>query len=149
MEEQGTRRYTSTGKCYLCGGTFGKAGMTRHLQACRERQAGPETPLVGQGMREGRVFHIVVAGRNRSEYWMHLEVPAAASLRDLDRFLRDTWLECCGHMSAFEIAGERYCSDPVGGLGGRSMNAQIGKLLAPGVKFYHEYDFGTPTELAK
>jgi hypothetical protein len=30
-------------------------------------------------------------------YWMHLEVAAGTTLTILDRFLRDTWLECCGH----------------------------------------------------
>lgn len=147
MEEQGTARYTSTGKCNLCGGTFGKTGMTRHLQSCRARQAASETPSVWPGMREGTIFHIVVAGRRSPDYWMHLEVPAVAHLRDLDRFLRRTWLECCGHMSVFEVGEERYYSDLVDGLRGRSMNVQMCKLLALGAKFYHEYDFGTPTEL--
>jgi hypothetical protein len=141
-------RYTSIGKCNLCGGTFGKGGMTRHLRACRERRAAGETPLAGPEMRQGRVFHIVVGQRGSSQYWMHLDVPATATLSDLDRFLRRTWLECCGHMSAFEIAGVRYYSELVDGLDGEAMYVYLGKLLAPGVKFYHEYDFGTSTDLA-
>lgn len=151
MEEQGSTKYTSTGKCNLCGRTLAKTGMTRHLQSCWQRQAISEAVLpgrMGPKAREGRIFLIVVGSRHSPDYWMHLEVPAVASLRDLDHFLRDTWLECCGHMSAFEFAGERYYSNSVDGLGGRSMNTQLGKLLGPGVRFYHEYDFGTPTELA-
>lgn len=79
---------------------------------------------------------------------MHLEVPATATLGDLDDFLRRTWLECCGHMSLFEIGGVDYYSELVDGLPGRRMNVQLGKVLAPGLKFSHEYDFGTTTELA-
>ncbi len=45
------------------------------------------------------------------EYWTHFEVPAAASLADVDRFLREIWLECCGHLSAFNIQGKEYLSD--------------------------------------
>ena len=80
MEEQGTRRYTSTGKCNLCGRTLAKTGMTRHLQSCWERQAVSEAAPAGPKAREGRIFLIVFGSRYSSDYWMHLEVPAAAKL---------------------------------------------------------------------
>jgi len=44
---------------------------------------------------------------------MHVAVPATAPLSKLDDFLRHTWLECCGHLSAFEIGGKRYASEPM------------------------------------
>ena len=37
-----------------------------------------------------------------------LAVRPTANLRQLDQFLRDLWLECCGHMSHFEIGGAQY-----------------------------------------
>ena len=70
----------------------------------------------------------------------------------LDDFLRGIWLECCGHLSAFTIEGERYVSevikhplfdfDPEKGMG-----IKIGNVVKPEMKFTHEYDFGTTTEL--
>ncbi len=98
MDDQ-TKRRTSKGKCELCGGTFGKAAMTRHLGSCRQKQVPQE------GLKKTKLFHIVVEGRYLPQYWMHIEVPAKATLEDLDGFLRDTWLECCGHLSAFTIEG--------------------------------------------
>lgn len=148
MEEQGTGRYTSTGKCDLCGRTFAKAGMTRHLKSCWEKQAVSGAVPAGPKVREGRIFLVGVGTRYPSDYWIHIEVPAAAKLAVLDEFLRDIWLECCGHMSAFEIAGETYYSGDARELGGRTMNLDIGRVLAPGVKASYEYDFGTTTELA-
>lgn len=44
----------------------------------------------------------------RARYWLYLEMPARATLTDLDGFLRDIWLECCGHLSAFDIGTVRY-----------------------------------------
>ena len=44
---------------------------------------------------------------------MHVAVPVTAPLSKLDDFLRHTWLECCGHLSAFEIGGKRYASKPM------------------------------------
>ncbi|MHB8731060.1 MAG: IS1096 element passenger TnpR family protein [bacterium] len=83
---------------------------------------------------------------------MHFEVPASARLAGVDRFLRETWLECCGHLSAFTIRGKEYLSD----LGDddyddqdvEDMSALFGAVLKPGNKFRHLYDFGTATELS-
>jgi hypothetical protein len=96
--------------------------------------------------RKTKVFHLVVEGRYLPEYWMHLEVPTNATLEDLDGFLRDIWLECCGHLSAFTIEGETYISRPVE-VADQDMDVALSKVLSPGMKFYHEYDFGTTTEL--
>jgi hypothetical protein len=77
---------------------------------------------------------------------MHLEVSALADLGLLDAFLRDTWLECCGHMSAFEIEGITYSVAPAA-MGDEPMTARLGEVLSPGLTFYHEYDFGDTTHL--
>ena len=72
--------------------------------------------------------------------------PAKATLEDLDRFLRAVWLECCGHMSSFEIAGESFISEQIE-PGDRSMSVALEKVMAAGMKFEYIYDFGTSTEL--
>lgn len=127
----------SEGKCSFCDNTFSKSGMTKHLASCEQRTDASKT-LSGQ---KTKLFHLVVEGRDLPEYWMHLEVSAKATLEDLDSFLRNIWLECCGHLSAFTIEGENY--DDEGGL-----EVTLGEALSPGMKFYHEYDFGSTTELA-
>ncbi len=44
----------------------------------------------------------------RPQYWLALVVSRQGTLRDLDRFLRDIWLEeVCGHLSAFERVERR------------------------------------------
>ena len=77
---------------------------------------------------------------------MHLDVGGDATLKNLDGFLRGIWLECCGHLSAFTIQGTQYMSDPYydEDIG---MDARMDRVLTPGMKFIHEYDFGTTTEL--
>ncbi len=83
-------------------------------------------------------------------YWMHLEMPNTATLTDLDDFLRNQWLECCGHLSAFTIGAESYASmvDPTWGMDDQPMDkVKLGKVLEVGQQFEHEYDFGTTTEL--
>lgn len=67
---------------------------------------------------------------------------------DIDAFLRDIWLECCGHMSAFAVDGQGYASSNAGELGMKSMHTtKLAKVLYPGQKLTYEYDFGTTTAL--
>ena len=139
---------TSKGQCCLCGGTFGKRAMTKHLESCRKEDADSETSSSGQVRRKSDVFHILVEGRFSPAYWMHLEVPSDATLEDLDLFLRNIWLECCGHMSAFRIDGKSYSIEPMGDFDDESMEADLREVLSPGTKFDHEYDFGSTTHLA-
>jgi hypothetical protein len=121
--------------------------MARHLKACKPRLEEIEKSRV-EGGAENFIFHIQVEGLHLPMYWMHIEVPAKATLSNLDGFLRETWLECCGHLSSFEIGDRGYLSEPDDeGLGYRSMRISLGKVIAPGMKLEHVYDFGTSTEL--
>jgi len=133
----------STGKCHLCGEVVSRASMTRHLSACSQPEAS-KSPAGKQ--QPGPSFHLFVEGRDAKAYWMHLAVPVTAPLSKLDRFLRDTWLECCGHMSAFDIGGNRYAAAPMDGE--MSMRAPLRQVLDVGMKFFYEYDYGSTTELA-
>jgi hypothetical protein len=92
------------------------------------------------------ILHLSVEGLYSPMYWMHIEIPANATLQDLDDFLRQIWLECCGHLSSFEIGGCTFISEKME-PSDRSMKIVIGKVTAPNMKFEHIYDFGTSTEL--
>ena len=118
-----------TGTCSLCGHEAPKAQMTRHLAACllnHDSGAGGET-----------LVHLLIEATNDPDYWLHVEGRAAASLEQLDRLLRDTWLECCGHMSAFYVQGV----EP-------AMRSRLDSVFrAKGMLFKYEYDFGSTTRL--
>ena len=137
---------TSQGICQFCQSVFSKAAMTRHLEKCAQR-VDAATPGNQKAAKATRLVHLLVDGRDQPQYWMHLELPAEATLQNLDDFLRRTWLECCGHLSKFELAGVSYASYPDREFGDKSMRMQVGGILSPGQQFFHEYDFGTTTEL--
>ncbi|KIX84813.1 IS1096 element passenger TnpR family protein [Thermus filiformis] len=144
-------RVPSYGKCFLCGGTFAKNVIGRHLKKC----APAHDPGKGKPVR---LFHLAVEGRHAPDYWMHLEMPASATLAHLDDFLRAVWLECCGHLSVFIIGGVAYELDTgmVDAMwkhifgspySTRSMDIKLQQVLSVGETFTYEYDFGTTTEL--
>lgn len=138
------------GECFLCNEFLTKRGMSRHLEACQKESFKAE--------EEGSTIHLRVQGRYRPDYWMHLAVKPETTLEELDSFLRDIWLECCGHMSAFTIGKTRYTTGA--GIDAmwadmefvprseRSMGVRIGEVLRPKLEFLHEYDFGSTTELS-
>ena len=101
-------RQTSKGKCNFCHGEFSKSSMTRHLEACEQRRAMQGEIEGRQKAKKIKAFHLVVEGYRLPMYWMHLQVAAGTTLATLDRFLRDIWLECCGHLSVFRIGGFNY-----------------------------------------
>lgn len=119
------------GTCAICKATVTKTGMKKHLQTCLKNASGKDKS-------SGKLFHLLVEGYGLSEdlYWMHLKVLGKASFRDLDNFLRKTWLECCSHMSAFRDGRNKV-----------SMNWKLEDVLDPGLKLLYEYDFGSTTEL--
>src|SRR5829696_7966320 len=123
--------YTSSGIRSRCGTPPTKAGMSRHLGSC----------LAEHEHSQGKVARLI---RLRIEdayspiFWMDVEMKATATLEKLDDFLRGEWLECCGHLSDFEIDGTTYtvanpCGNgPLGMFAGpyeRTMKVKVGGIL--------------------
>ena len=98
----------TNGTCSLCNNSFSKTKMKAHLESCKQKQAAPSDK---QALTK-KAFLILAEGSFLHEYWIYFEVPANAYLKRIDEFLRDTWVECCGHLSAFTINGEMYQSEP-------------------------------------
>jgi hypothetical protein len=143
---------SSKGTCSFCNATFSKAGMTRHLQSCKDREFAMITAPGRRKRQPMRLYHLLVEGRSRPQYWMHLEALGSHTLAELDFFLRKTWLECCGHLSQFTIDGRRYAVSPgpvwfEDDEEERDMNVALSDVLKPGAVISYEYDFGTTTEL--
>jgi len=149
----------SQGTCSLCSSTFSRAAMGKHLEACQRAKPGRPRPGDERRSRRTKVLDLLVEGHGLSQYWMHLEARADAPLGALDDFLRRTWLECCGHMSEFRIQKKSYSVSGEGfddlledlgeeaGEATSGMDVALGDVLRPRMKLFHDYDFGTTTEL--
>jgi hypothetical protein len=135
---------TAFGICQLCDERTPKAAMVRHLASC-----GPKHD--SRRGSPGDLLYLRAEGKEAPIFWIDLEIKADSPLRRLDDLLRRVWLECCGHLSAFEIAGLRYpvVVDHEFGVdpNERSMNAKVSRVLAPGQRLTYEYDFGSTTYL--
>ena len=149
------QKLKSEGKCLFCGKTFAKAGINRHLI----------THLTEKNNAEGISFLIKVETNPRwgtMPYFLSLWVDGEATLKQVDTFLRDIWLECCGHLSAFKykLAGNptmnfqsllKSLSQPprvsTGEYGEIPFKYKVKEVFSQNVKLDYEYDFGSSTEL--
>lgn len=127
----------SEGECGFCKKVFSGTAMGRHLQSCKEKA---KARISGGG----KSFLIKAAA---GPFWVYFEADASSTLGTVDSFLRDLWLECCGHLSAFHIGGVTYASEPQQEYDDKSMDVKLDAVLMPGQGFSHEYDFGTTTNL--
>lgn len=125
------------GRCLLCNQTVEHRAVTKHLAQCLEKNTQQQKP---QAPEKEKIFLIkITAGK---EFWLYIEMNGSATLETLDDFLRETWLECCGHLSEFIINGNGFSSD-----GNINMKKPIHKVLPINTEFDYEYDFGSTTHL--
>jgi len=138
------KKGTLFGICALCEGRASRVAMPRHLAAC----APSHDPRGGAACE---LFQLRVEAKGSPVFWIDLEIKGNSPLRRLDDLLRRVWLECCGHLSAFEIGGLRYSVIVDHEFGfdrnERSMNAKVSSVLTRGQRFGYEYDFGSTTDL--
>ena len=80
-------------------------------------------------------------------YWLYCAVRENATLDVLDKLLREIWLECCGHLSAFYIDNKTYLSYPQEPSEKGMCEAKIKDVIPIGKSVWYEYDFGSTTEL--
>ncbi len=136
------------GKCKYCGKEYAGSYMGRHLSSCKERQ---QRLAAMTGERQCGYFLLYISAKYDKDYWLFIEIRDTATLKDLDDFLRDIWLECCGHLSAFDVCGVRYevmpMEDLFGGERSETMNHKLKSVLEEGMTFGYAYDFGSTTEL--
>ncbi len=124
-----TKRPINSGTCGLCGQHETAARMAAHLDTCAPAHDGNGVAQILNRLR--------FEAEDDPRYWLLLEVRTNARLEKLDALLREVWLECCGHMSAFRMGREEV-----------SMGSEVGVLArADRQPLHYEYDFGSTTAL--
>jgi hypothetical protein len=122
------KELTSEGKCLYCNQMFSQLEIGKHLAKHLADMEKTDT-----GEKTQTFCHVEVEA---DEMFLHLLVKGAAAMKKIDNFLRDIWLECCGHLSDFGHKNFKV-----------SMNQKVEDIFEPGVKIFHDYDYGTTTRV--
>ena len=118
----------SEGYCIYRNKLFSKQEIGKHLSAhlAGMEKAGNESSAVNYCQIEVE----------SEDLFLHLLVKGDAKMKVIDKFLKDIWLECCGHLSAFGHKNFKV-----------SMSHLVEDVFEPRVKIFHDYDFGSTTRV--
>ena len=144
----------SEGCCIYCNKMYSSAGIARHLNTHLAKKE-KESPT------KSKAYHLKITGDKI--YFLQVLMNEKLTLGDLDDFLRSIWLECCGHLSAFEIKKKkmpriktpenmldfmtRVMDFHENSIDGEDQTIPIGQFLKKDMRIDYEYDFGSSTNL--
>ena len=123
-------KYESYGKCCYCNETVAQNKMVKHLTS---HLSSMEKEAKNTKANLTRYFHLKV---DCGEMFLQILIKGKSSLDKLDDFLKDIWMECCGHMSAFRDNRIEI-----------SMSKKIEAVFIPKIKIRYDYDFGSTTSV--
>lgn len=118
------------GICSYCKTEIPKnsRSIKNHFSKCKSK------PISNDSEEEQML--LLIEGRYNSNYWIVIKVNQDITLKKIDTFIRDIWVECCGHLSQFFNGDSKI-----------GMSRRIDQVFVQGTKIIYEYDFGSPTEL--
>ena len=127
-------RRQTRGKCAFCEKDIAKVSAIKHLVTCPAWHEEVDKAEASKRKSE-TLYNLRVQAEGQAEFWLNLEMRGSAKLKDLDHYLREIWLECCGHLSQFSF----------GGWGGQEISIcrSISEVSEFNDEVTHIYDFGT------
>lgn len=123
-----SKQLSSQGKCLYCNQMFSQLEIRKHLA---KHLADMEKADTGDKIQT--YCHVEVEA---DEMFLHLLVKGNSTMKTIDSFLKNIWLECCGHLSGFGHKNFKV-----------SMNYKVQDVFESGVKIFHDYDYGTTTRV--
>lgn len=116
----------SEGTCIYCKKVFSQKDIGKHLAEHLNKMQQENT-----APNPETFCHIEVES---NEMFLHLLVKGSAKMKEIDTYLKDIWLECCGHLSAFKHKNFKV-----------TMSQLVADVFTPKIKIQHDYDFGSTT----
>ncbi len=126
------RKATTSGICTYCNKEISKnsRSIISHLSDCQGKHVTEKSSVADYLL-------ILIQGKYSPEYWLVIKAKPDISLKRIDKFIRDLWVECCGHLSRFS---NKYSNIP--------MTRPLTEVFSEGLKIDYVYDFGSSTELS-
>lgn len=126
-------------KCYYCNKELTEKTIKRHMKSCSEMKKSIQEQSATDKKQRNQFIISIKPKYAGNEYCIYLSIDGTLGLIYIDKFIRDIWVECCGHLSGFKIRGSFYQD--------HSMNTKLNNILNIDEKFEYEYDFGSTTHL--
>ena len=133
-------------QCLGCLKTLHTKGARTHLKSCIAKAEMLED-------RTPKPMLLVSATAcyddTKTVYALYTLMPKNATLRDIDELLRETWLECCWHLSSFDSGGTHFVSEgfdtSLFDYDDPSFDHRAAWAIPPGREAEYQYDMGDTT----
>ncbi|MGH4124266.1 MAG: SEC-C metal-binding domain-containing protein [Clostridium sp.] len=139
------------GKCYYCNEELTERTIKRHVKGCKNRKEKIKEVMESSKKNKSQYVLSIVPQYGSKEYCLYIAIDINSTLENLDSFLRNIWLECCGHLSSFIIGDVNYDSsvevDSEFSFNDETMDFKLKQVISVGDKFRYDYDFGSTTTL--
>ncbi|HEY8890800.1 MAG TPA: SEC-C metal-binding domain-containing protein [Clostridium sp.] len=139
------------GKCYYCNEKLSERTVKKHVKGCKVRKEKIEESMASSKKTKSQYILSIVPQYGSKEYSLYIAIDIDLTLKNLDSFLRDIWLECCGHLSSFIIDDVNYDSSVDDEFEifshTETMDFKLRQVISVGYKFRYDYDFGSTTTL--
>lgn len=126
------RRAATSGVCTCCSNEIPKnsRSILSHLSNCHGRH-------VSKNPGATDYLLLLIQGKYAPQYWLVIKAKPDITMKRIDKFIRDIWVECCGHLSEFS---DTYSTIPKTRL--------LAQVFSEARKVDYVYDFGSSTELS-
>jgi hypothetical protein len=119
-------KFKPEGKCLFCGETSAQADIDKHLSTHLKE--------IAKSGQAGKSFLVKAEPDKRygMPHFLSLWIDGETAMKTIDKFLREIWLECCGHLSEFDNV---------------EMSQKAKTVFPTKRSLNYEYDFGSSTNL--
>ncbi len=126
------RKSTTNGICTYC-----KSAIPENSRSIINHIANCEIKNNSQSKTTTNYMILLIEGKYSPEYWLLIKAKPDLPMKKIDRFIKDIWVECCGHLSSF--------SDGYSQIG---MSRKLDQVFERGRNINYTYDYGSSTELS-
>lgn len=142
------------GTCKICNKKIMDGNYAEHLHECVDTER--------DNVNDNNFYLLHIQDADIEGYWMFVGCVCSTTLEELDVFLREKWVDCCGHMSEYtksksgKIIGMKTTMDQVyqqtypivdskkSTKSAKSTKSNVMMEIEP---IRYDYDFGSPTTL--
>ena len=96
-----------------------------------------ESKILSKTDKHAHYMILLIEGKYNPEYWIVIKAKADIPMKKIDKFIKDIWVECCGHMSSFSDGHSKV-----------GMTRKLDQVFEKGYKIDYIYDYGSSTDIS-
>ncbi len=126
------KKLSTKGICAYCKNEIPKnsRSILAHYSKCKGR-------IIHKTYSHTKHMVLLIEDKYNSGYWLVIVAKSILPMKKIDTFIKDIWVECCGHVSSFAKGSLKI-----------GMNQKLNQVFKKENKIEYIYDYGSSTEIS-